>query len=148
MAEGAVIVGTVLTIKGDLDAAQAQAAQTRKEAGIRRSQIQELLRRGELSLKNITAEGEQFVAKQEAAFVAGGVDISSKTSLLVLEETQSRISEQFMQTQREIAFSASIIEQGALSLEEASRRIERAAGLQATGTAISGVGQLFLDSGG
>ena len=53
-----------------------------------------------------------------------------------------------MQTQREIAFSASIIEQGALSLEEASRRIERAAGLQATGTAISGVGQLFLASGG
>ena len=142
------LVGTALSIKSNLDASRARADQARQEAQARRSQAEELLRRGDVSLKNIQLEGEQFLSSQQASFVRGGVDISSTTSLSVLEETQRQLSEQFIQTQREVSFNINSILEGASSLDDSAKRIEDAATVNAFGQAISSGGQLFLASGG
>ena len=144
---GAFAVGTAFQVKGQLDAAEAQAEHLRSEATSRRSQAKELLRRGQIQLTNIKLQGKQLIGEQTAATAAKGFDVGTGSSLAIMEQTQRNIVDRVLESERELNFQNASLLAGATSFEDAARRTKRAGDVGAVGTLFSGAGRLFLASG-
>ncbi len=142
MATGAIAATAVSTgfgIMGQIEQSKAQEKAAIEQASAKRAQAQEMLRRNEFNIDQLEQETAQFKARQTAAFAASGVDISSGSSLVKLEQLNRDLIEETQAQQEEARFKAAALEAGADVDTRLGSDIRKAGELGAIATGFRGL---------
>lgn len=140
-AAAAAIVGTGVSIFGQLKAAKDQKRAARSAAEARRVQADEILARSEINIQELKRQAQGFKARQSAAFASSGVDIGSGAPLVAMENTNRVVMSAVENRRKEAAFRAESILRGAALSDQQAEDISKAGKLQAFGTGLSGLAQ-------
>ncbi len=135
----AAAVSTGLQVWGGIQASNAEAAAIREEARNRDIMARETLRRGRINAELARREGERFMGSQQASYVAGGVDMSTGSPLLKMQETAFLIAEDVSRIQSDAAVEARMLRSGAASLRGQAGDVRRAGRIGALGSGASNV---------
>ena len=119
--------------------AQAEAAKTQSLLDLNRAE--EVRRRARVRSDIFEQEGVEFQAKQATTLVEKGIDPSSGTALLLLEDTANRIKEQLIMSEKEAAFDEYAARLNAQQLFEEARDMEINGIISALGTLTFGGAQ-------
>lgn len=131
-------VGTVVTVAGQLQASKAQREAAEASAASKRFQADEILNRFEINSAVMRRDQFTTQAKQAAAYVHGGVDVGSGTTLLMLEDTARKISDQLIMDEKEAQYKANVLRQGGEVDERLGSEIRKAGQISAFGSFLSG----------
>lgn len=137
---GAAIIGTLIVMQGQRDAARSEAAAASRNAQLKRLQALELLDRFDINARQLFQEGELFKADQELSFASRGVDISSGSALNVIHETNATVLREYALQKREAQFKAEQLMAGADIDQRLAGDIQSSASKQRLGTFLTGVG--------
>lgn len=135
---GAAIVGSLLSAKSQMDAADAQAGAAKAQARAKREQAVELMKRAKINAERTREAGATLVKGQQAAFAAGGVSISSGSTLAVMNDTINKVERNVEDQLQEASFKASILQKGADVDVSLAGDIRKAGQIGAAGSLIGG----------
>lgn len=116
MATGAAVVagvGTTISLIASENARQSEEDAMKAQAKLKKAQAQELLERFEINAESLKRLGQETASAQTASFAKGGVDVGSGSSLLMMEDTFSKIQRQISLDKREADFKANQLIRGA-----------------------------------
>lgn len=133
----AVVAGAAIQMYGQYKSSRARERAARAQADAKKQQAFEILDRFEVNAGLLRRKGEQFKSQQILATVASGVEISDTTTLVALEDTNSKITEQIAFERREAQFKAKQLFAGADIDTRLAGDIRKALPLQQTGTFLS-----------
>ena len=134
----AVVGGTALQAYGQYKASRARERAARAQAEAKKQQAFEILDRFEVNAGLLRRRGEQVKARQVLATVASGVEISDTTTLVALEDTNRKISEQIAFERREAEFKAEQLFRGADIDTQLAGDIRKARPFELAGTFLQG----------
>lgn len=140
--------GTGLSVMGQIEEAEARAAEARRQAAIGRLRAQEIEERAVINEKAIKKRGDKTAGEQVAAFAKGGVDVGKGTAATAIEETANEVMQEVMNTRREARFEAHLARLGADSTEQAAKQLLKAGQVRAAGTLLSGAGNMAANKPG
>lgn len=92
-----------------LDAADDQVNYAKKNQELQAKQANEILNRASENTKSLMREAETFKGEQMSSFVRGGVDVSSQSSLLALENANAQYKRQAYLEERDARLTANRI---------------------------------------
>jgi len=110
-----------------MDAASEAEALAKKNRGLSNEQALEIIRQSKLSAKNILKSGRELTGKQVSAFAAGGVDVGSGSSLMVMENTAAEFKRDAYEELRSSKFSATALRRRAQAQVDAAKSGKKAA---------------------
>lgn len=108
--------GIGLQAVGSILDANSKANQADQQALLDNLQADEIQRRAKIEDQNLRAQGKKVINAQKGTYAASGVDVSSGSPLVVMEQTQSQIDRMSLEQQREAKFQADQLRQGAQNL--------------------------------
>lgn len=142
MATGALIgvtaVSTGVQIYGQRKASRAKERAARSEAESKRQQALDLIERFEINTDVLRRRGKQFKGEQIAAFVSGGVEISSGSPLLAMEQTNRNIARSIQLDRMELDAQVDAIRRGADLDDVIAKDIAGSRGLDSFSLFMSG----------
>src|SRR5687768_15666730 len=109
----AVVAGTAIGIKGDIDAASAESDAARKDAALKRLQAEETEKRAQMNMKITDEEGDVIEGEMVSAYAKGNVDIGSGSPLMALAEQGYRTRREMANLYTEAKFRADMLRAGA-----------------------------------
>jgi len=109
----AIIVGTAVQLYANKKESDAQEAAAEANAHAKRVQANELLDRFFINKDLLTLEAKAFQGSQAAGFIKGGVDVGTGSALLVMEDTNRKLSRQLEIDEKEAEFKARQLKLGA-----------------------------------
>jgi len=139
-AVGAMVVGSLISAKGTMDAADAQADAAKASARAKRGQAVELLKRANINADRTRASGEALTEDQKGQFAAGGVSVGSGSTLAVMNDTMNQVEQSVRDNLQEANFKASMLRAGADVDVSLAGDIKTASKFQAAGTLIGTAG--------
>jgi hypothetical protein len=145
MATGAAVAigaSTTMQLIGAKKEEKAQIQAAREAAHAKRLQAFELLERARYNQEVLKKQGRQFIAKQQAAFIKGGVDISEGTPLTAMEEANSRIMNQLLINEKEAQLKYEALMAGADIDTRLASDIREVGKYRKAGIFLQGVGSL------
>lgn len=134
----AAVVGSLLSAKSQMDAADAQAGAAKAQARAKREQAVELLKRARINAERTREQGATLVKGQQASFAAGGVSITSGSTLAVMNDTINKVERNIEDQLQEANFKASMLQKGADVDTSLAGDIRKAGTIGAIGSLISG----------
>jgi hypothetical protein len=137
MAIGA-IIGAGIGAAGAIIAAEDEAEMLEYDAELKRMQADEIMKRAERNKEAAKKRGQKLIAEQSAAFAKGGVDVSSKTSITVMEDTAASIIDELEDISIVAGFEAMQIRTGADIADLAAENTRTAGLIQAAGSLFGG----------
>lgn len=136
-----IVAGSVMSAKAQREAGAADRARAEASAKLKREQADEMLRRTEINVKDMTLEGELLKSEQTAMYAKGGVDVTTGTALLMLEDTENIIATRQERMRYEAEYEALNLRKTAAAEEKYGVAMERAAKTRSTATLLGGFGQ-------
>tara|TARA_R100001198_G_scaffold96512_1_gene86762 strand:+ start:1507 stop:1962 length:456 start_codon:yes stop_codon:yes gene_type:complete len=134
------LIGAAVSAYGQMRAADSQADAMRNQAILDLERAAEVQRRRKIREKIFKQEGLEFQAKQATAINKKGIEGSSGTALLLLEETNDRIKEQLVMSEKESAFEQRVARLNAGNLDSQANDIEMSGLISGLGTFAYGAG--------
>lgn len=134
------LIGAAVSAYGQIESANRQAKAARGQALLDFERHQESQRRRVAREKIFKAEGLEFQAEQATTITKKGIDASSGTALLLLEETGDRIKEQLIMNEKESSFEEYIARLNRRNMEDQANDIEMAGFISGIGTFAYGAG--------
>lgn len=128
------LIGAAVSAYSQIEAANRSGDAARQQAILDLERAGEARRRRIARGKIFQAEGLEFQAKQATEISKKGIDASSGTALLLLEETSDRIKEQLIMNEKESAFEDRIARLNANNLFNQANDIEMGGFLAGIGT--------------
>lgn len=114
-----------------MDAADEQVEFAKKNQELQAQAANETLQRASENTKSIMREAETFKGEQMSSFVAGGVDISSQSSLIALENANAQFKRQAYLEERDASLTAQRINAQAQINTDAAKSARQATQIQA-----------------
>lgn len=139
-------VGTGIQAYSAFRSSQDAAEAARQQAKIKKAQVKELYERMKIQTERIQARGEEFKARQTNEFAAGGVQLGAGATLVALEDTNMKISQEVSDLERETKFKASQIKMGAAVDMKMASNMETAGMLAAFGSVANGAASYYKNS--
>lgn len=139
-------LGAGMQAYGQYKSSQDAAWAARQNAKLKRAQAQELLEKMKIQEQRIHAQGEEFKAKQLNEFASGGVQLGAGATLVALEDTNMKISQQASDMKRDSIFKANQIMMGADIEEVQADNTETAGKVAAFGTLLGGAGSAYKNT--
>jgi hypothetical protein len=144
MATGAAAVaigGSIIQANAQQEQAELQAKDAQSRADNLRLQANEVSARFELFTRpDIERRKNIVTAQQVSALAKSGVDVSSGTSLSVVQETAKLAAEELIRRRRENLFQTEALHSEAKNFEDQIAGIKSAGKYAAAGTLLSGFG--------
>lgn len=135
---GATIASTLLQLEGNRREARAKEVAAQREADVKEAQANELLERFQINRKIMLRQSEEVKGAQRGAFAKGGVDVSSGSTLLALEETNRIVTESINLENMEVESQAAALRAGAIGDREFGESVRKSEKLQRAGILLSG----------
>lgn len=137
---GAVALGAAGYQAGaSLDAADKSVAAAQRNQELQNQQANEIQQRASENTKAIMSDAETFKGTQESAIVKGGVDISSTSSLVALENAHANFVRQAYNEEKDASLTASRLRAQAQNDVDAVKAGRQAAQIGAV-TSVLGTG--------
>jgi hypothetical protein len=134
------LIGAAVSAYSQINAAGKQADAARGQAILDFERHKESQRRRAAREKIFKAEGLEFQAEQATIINKKGIDSSTGTALLLLEETGDRIKEQLLMNEKESSFEEYIARLNKRNLNNQANDIEMGGFISGIGTFAYGAG--------
>jgi len=134
------LIGASISAYSQIDSANKSAKAVRRQAILDLERANEVRRRRIARGEIFQQEGLEFQAKQATTIAKKGIEGSSGTALLLLEETSDRIKEQLIMNEKESNFEDAIARLNAQNLFNQATDIEMSGFISGIGTFAYGAG--------
>ena len=141
------LIGAAVSAYAQINAADKQADAMKNQAILDLERADEAKRRRAVRSRIFQEEGLEFQARQATTISKKGIDASSGTALLLLEETSDRIKEQLVMNEKESAFEDSIARLNAGNLYNQAADVEMSGLISGLGTFAYGAGSTAAAGG-
>lgn len=141
-----IALGAGMQAYGQYKSSQDAAWAARQNAKLKKAQAAELLAKMKIQEERIKTQGEDFKAKQINEFASGGVQLGAGATLVALEDTNMKISQQVDDMKRDSLFKANQIMMGASFEEKQADDTESAGKLAAFGSLLGGAGAAYKNT--
>lgn len=138
IAAGIMVTGAVVSYLGAEEARAQEEKAAKANAKLKKAQAVELLDRFEINSQSLERLGQETAANQQGAYIKGGVDASTGSSLLMMEDTFSKIQRQIGLEKREADFKAKQLIRGANIESDLAGDISKAKKVENIGLFVSG----------
>lgn len=129
-----------------MDGAQALTDEARRQRELNNKQAAEILDRAAINIEVKRKESDQLKGSQKAAFAKAGVDVSSQSTLVVLEHTAAEYKRDVDNTMREAIWNANaVIQEGEMGLSRAKKQ-QQAVEVGALGQAAMSMASIYSKS--
>ena len=139
-AAAAAVAGTAITIHGMREEAKAQAAAARRNAEAKRDAALAILEQQEIEEQNIVTEGAQVGAEQQTVMAGRGIDVSTGAALSIIEETNARVANSVLLSQKEAMAKVAKLNAGASIDEQLAKDIKKTSRIRMLGALVRGGG--------
>lgn len=134
------VVGTGVSIYGQIKSANDKADAAWKEAANKRVQAKQVLQAGQREQDLLQIRGQRALGDTAQAYAASGVEMSG-TPLLQMEDIAQQVTSESIALEHSTKFRADQLNAGADLEQEQSRDIRDAGLLGAIGTGLQGAGR-------
>lgn len=134
----AMIAGAGLQAFGQYQSGQAQARAARQQAKLKKVQANELLERMRIQEGRFREQGEAYKAKQTADYAGNGVAVGTGATLVAMEDTNFKISQQIEDMQRDTLFRVNQLRLGAKYEVQQGNDAATAGAIMAGGSILEG----------
>lgn len=150
MAAGAIIaaVGVGVSIYGQINQAQQQAAAAQREAANREAMAQETYARAALNKQSLGYQMNEQVGNQKSSYAAGNVDIGSGSPLVTMENTLAMGRRKMFMDQEQANFEAQQDLIGAGNDRTLADQTMQAGYINSAGTLLTGAGSFAKNYSG
>jgi hypothetical protein len=141
---GAVALGAAGYQAGaNLDAADKSVAAAQRNQELQNQQANEVMQRADENTKAIMSDAEVFKGNQESAIVKGGVDVSSSSSLVALENAHANFVHQAYNESKDASLTAARIRAQAQNDVDATKAGRQAAQIGAATSVLGAAASVY-----
>lgn len=141
-----IIVAAGMQAYSQYQSSQKAAWAARQQAKMKRAQANEMLAKMKIQEERIKTQGEDFKAKQINDYAGSGVQLGTGATLVALEDTNMKISQQVGDMKRDAMFKANQIMLGAKYEDIQAKDTETAGKISAFGTLLGGAADAHKNS--
>lgn len=134
----AIVAGAGMKAFGSWQSSKAKAKAARMQAKIKKAQAQEMLARMNIQEGRMKEQGEVFKADQTTDYAAGGVQIGTGATLIALEDTNMKITQQIDDMKRDVTFKVNQLMMGAKMDKMEASSMSSAGAIMAGGSLLDG----------
>ncbi len=148
---GASVVGTGMSMLGQMQAAKSQAAMAEYGAAAQRQQAQELKKLGDIEYMRREQEGQKLLSRQMSLYGASGVEPTEGSPLAVMEATAAEIERDALLARHRFQLGAAQAGQSAVLEEFKAKAATAALPWKMMGTGFEGLSSAlmpFMKKGG
>lgn len=134
----AMFAGAGLQAYGQYQSGQASAAAASVQARIKNIEANEMVQRLHIQQGRLLNEGEGFKSQQNLGYAHGGVQLGSGATLVAMEDTNMKITQQLDDLKRDTIFKANQLRMGAGFEETQGSNYATAGAINAGGSLLEG----------